>query len=378
MSEPRLSVNSLMRVVEQSLFNEMLLDIYLKEKYDLGTDSKLPDFKVLKLVNIKKRIGFLWSITLLCSPFLVVTKILIQWLLSIVYSFSKNTFLSQVFILTTSVANNERIKKCVADLPGGNKTSFQLSEFGFLSSSQAPFEVVKLICENCRSIFKLFFGVNKNKLSLILHYHNSFEMLLLAKFVNSNPQFIYATDDHYQRWAFVMSHVADRLHIVQHGYLDIVADINFQYKFGRAENIFIWREQDKSKFSCYINCDQFLYAPLALDLVMSELGDQCLFLASSSPHLDIETDFLRVFKKRSNVKVIVKLHPLHNYHVNVEMLLSQADEIWEGVSFPFCKVFVSFNSALEVSYSASGCSVIRLENYASPHEATDHVLRSLQ
>ena len=378
MSEEPMSVKKLMRVVEQSLSNEMKLDVFIKNKFCLRDEARLPDFKILKLIVIKKRIGFFWNIALAASPIIVAAKILAQWAVSILYSLSTNSYHSTTFIRTTSSANNERIRRCVGNDSDASQLSFQLDSLRFLSKSQSLLEIVELIFENLKSLTNLCFGVSDNKLSLLLHYNNSFEMLLLAKFINSNPQFSYVTDDHYQRWSFVMSHLAKRLQIVQHGYLDNVREINFDYEFGDADSIFVWREEDKLNFSNFIKCDQYFYASLSLDLAMSEFGEKCLFLASSSPHLSVEIDFLTLLKRKSDTKIIVKLHPLHTYPIEVEYLLVQADKIWTDDDFPFCKVFVSFNSALEIPYAASGCAVVRLESYDCNQDALNDVIMRLQ
>ena len=364
----------LMEVVEHSLINELCLDRYIKSQNKTQDYKSLPNFKVIKLVTIKKKLGLMWKFAFLCLPAIVIGKLIFQWILAFVYSFSTNIYKSQVFILSTSTANNQRIKKCLGT-EYDNDDAFLLGNFRYLARSQRSIEICKLVVENLRSLLRLLIGSQKDKISHIMHFNNSFEMLLLAKFVSSNPQYAYVTDDHYQRWSFVLSHVASRLKIIQHGYLDSANDIQFNYDFGRADTIFLWRAEDKDKFSCFLQCDEYLSVPLDLDLVNSKLGENCIFLASSSPFLDAEIKFLAVLRQICDSKVLVKLHPLHSYGKNVNELLKQADEIWSGDEFPKCRIFVSYNSALGEAYAASGCSVLKLIDFKSVTEASEEVVR---
>ena len=230
----------LMEVVEHSLINELCLDRYIKSQNKTQDYKSLPNFKVIKLVTIKKKLGLMWKFAFLCLPAIVIGKLIFQWILAFVYSFSTNIYKSQVFILSTSTANNQRIKKCLGT-EYDNDDAFLLGDFRYLARSQRSIEICKLVVENLRSLLRLLIGSQKDKISHIMHFNNSFEMLLLAKFVSSNPQYAYVTDDHYQRWSFVLSHVASRLKIIQHGYLDSANDIQFNYDFGRTDTIFLWR-----------------------------------------------------------------------------------------------------------------------------------------
>ena len=57
------------------------------------------------------------------------------------------------------------------------------------------------------------FGTNRT--ALLLHARDSTNMLLLAKFARSHPNDLFATDCHYQRWSFILSHTARDLTLVQ-------------------------------------------------------------------------------------------------------------------------------------------------------------------
>ena len=364
----------LMEVVERSLDNELCLDRYLKSRHKLQNYENLPNFKVIKLANIMKKMGPLWKVTLFCLPAVVIGKLIFQWILAFLFSFSTITCKSQVFILSTSTANNQRIKKCLGT-EYDDDDAFLLGNFQYLARSQRTIEISKLVVENLTSLSRLLVGSQRDIFSRIMHFNNSFEMLLMAKFVSSNPQYAYVTDDHYQRWSFVLSHVASRLKIIQHGYLDSANDIQFNHDFGRTDTIFLWRAEDKDKFSCFLQCNEYLSVPLDLDLVKSKLGENCIFLASSSPFLDAEIKFLAALRQVCDLKVLVKLHPLHSYGKNVNELLKQADEIWSGDEFPKCRIFVSYNSALGEAYAASGCSVLKLIDFKSATEASEEVVR---
>ena len=204
---------------------------------------------------------------------------------------------------------------------------------------------------------------------MLLHTRDAFALLMLAEFARLNPEATFITDDHYQRWSFVLSTAAQRLWIVQHGFL--YEDINFPYGYGRVACLICRNPLFLPKFEAYYEIDTMVTLPTELVLNPSEIGARAVFLASSSVSIDAELALIITLKQRSKAPVIVKLHPHHSYDDRASQLTSLADRVAAADEFPDCRVLVTFNSFVEFEYRGLGKTTVSIERAGSVERALE-------
>ena len=178
------------------------------------------------------------------------------------------------------------------------------------------------------------------------------------------------TQVHYQRFAFIVSNLeCSNFVIVQHGYID--DSIKFPSEFGKIDNLLLRDLQFLKSFEVYYKVSNYsLLARNKTSIFSSENLRTTCFLASSSPFIDSEIKFAEFFKKKYNIKLLVKKHPTHVYDRNkLKILLSFADKEWvDDLRFPNSHLFVSYGSFLEYEYKSAASFTFKLSDYFSIEE----------
>jgi hypothetical protein len=188
---------------------------------------------------------------------------------------------------------------------------------------------------------------------------------MLTVYILDNPDVVVLTEDHYQRFAFIISNLKCKIFvIVQHGFID--DSIKFPKKFGKIDHLFLRDINFLKSFETYYKVDNYsiLLRNNASFFSNKNVVASC-FLASSSPFVDSEIKFANLFKSKYNFKLIVKKHPRHIYNrEKLNTLFSLTDEEWtDEFSYPNSCLFISHSSFLEFDYISAGSYTFKLIDY---------------
>lgn len=360
-----------------ALCNERQIDIHFSTKV-LKQPGKggLPYFKVMKLRIWHSRLGLLFWPIITLAACLIPLLAVIQWGQALLSSFGARPVRMAIQSVEASAANKALIARAVAHMQSGQPTPVQFSAQNprFLAAALGPVGIFRCIWAHIRLLDRILL-TGPTRTDLLLHARDAFAMLMLAEYARVNPDAIFITESHYQRWAFILSHRAKRLWIVQHGYL--YDDIDFPYPYGRVTCLICRDPLFGPKFETYYAVDTMTTLPSGLVLNTGDTGDSAVFLASSSVSIDAELALIAALKQRSKAPVIVKLHPHHNYDNRVNKLTSLADKVVTAEEFPDCRVLVTFNSFIEFEYRALGKKTVSIDRAGSVEHALHEVLDAL-
>lgn len=217
-------------------------------------------------------------------------------------------------------------------------------------------------CVVATALFTLYGRILRTsgaRADLALHARDALGMLALAAFAQQRPERRFWTDDHYQRWAFVLSHAPARLHVVQHGFFD--TGIEFPVRFGPIDLLAVRHDRFITQFATYFDVRRWYI--FVNDLSFDDLEqDHVLLLASSAPHIDEEIALLRAIRPGLGRPIAVKLHPAHRYDNRRQSLLDLADIVCAPHQRPRADIFVSHSSFMEFDYAAAGAATCSIQH----------------
>ncbi|MDA7855144.1 hypothetical protein N9A68_05625 [Cyclobacteriaceae bacterium] len=285
----------LYKLIYDAFNNEIAIQRHLMEKY-LKVQGFVP-FKILQFSSLFLKPSFFYSLFLrifcgccfLLHLFLgVLLFILYPLRLIEVGKRTKN-------LIITSNPYKVIVREAITQL------KLQPTDFIDASISNLLFLVRKTHLIN---FLFFFFGFTKylirnakNPFLFLLQYTDLLRLYLVSAYIIDNPNIAVITEDHYQRFPFIVSNLrCSNFIIVQHGYID--DSIHFPSKFGRIDNLFI---RDIQFLECFDNYyDVISYKILVRNMTSffskMDYKDSC-FLASSSPHIDSEIKFVEYLKK---------------------------------------------------------------------------------
>lgn len=351
--------NKLIINLSKSLENEIEIDRSIKKAFNI--DSELPNFKILKLVNIKNKLGFLFFIfkpMYLLYVFFAQIFYTFQSILPLITFKSKvridNT--DKLFLLTTQ--NNKSLIFDAFHSLYSNDETFNLNEinFKYLYENLTRYEILKAIILNT---YFIFYIVSKYKFNfeIIANTRDSLFLIIFIIFLAKQKDNLIITDDHYQRWSYLISIYSNNSVIVQHGYIS--DKISFKNNFGDIKNILLRDLSFKNSFLKYFQLSTYSILQRRLNTI-SFTSQFTIFLASSSIYVDEEIKFINTLK--SIIKdffLIIKPHPVHVYDDRLKSLISFADMVCEKDINPNCNIFISFASFMEFDYKS-----ISIKTYA--------------
>ena len=187
---------------------------------------------------------------------------------------------------------------------------------------------------------------------------------------------VLVTDDHYQRWAFVMSKTNSQLTLIQHGELDF--NIDFESSYGKIETLLAYDRASVSAFqNYYSSVENFEISHNLIELDASNSNKDSLLLASSFPFIDDEIQFLISFNAAYNYPIIIKFHPAHKYDARKKTLAECAAYFCKNSEYPQCRLLVTYNSSIARIYQAHGIPVLFLANYESSKAAVSRAIEIL-
>lgn len=358
----------LWRSVLWALENERCLDLqYRANSTSLRDDEPVPNYKVMKQLALRNRLGLFYR------PFIWVALILIpvvavaDWVCAVVTSFlSTGVRSANLHIVATTLVNIELIEEALATEPDfpAQRIDHDLLNRRRLSSELGLRKVLFCIVSHVRLLWQILWNGAGRRSDLILHSRDAMVLLMLACYARSHPDHAFATEDHYQRWAYLLSHHSRHLSVVQHGALD--AAIPFAHPLGSISTLYLREQGGWRDFEKYYKVrESRLFLP-ARKFKKSKFSDSAVFIASSFPHIDSEIELARLIKGACHVPIIVKFHPAHHYDKRRLVLAALADYICADDEHPACRVFVSHNSFMENDYRACGTPAFSMERLGGP------------
>ncbi len=364
-------------LVLHALRNELDLDKRDREKFSIGVAYF--DYKVLKQVALRKRLGFLtsgflWLIAVSIPAFLISKAALLCFFPLL--PAKRVAFCRAAWAVPSTSTNEILVRSAVAKLGAGEPKVINPNKiFVGVGPLMRQRDRLFVICDVVRLLHRIL-SLNSDRISLFLHARDAIELLILVKFAKSRESDLFVTDCHYQRWSFVLSHAAQRISLVQHGRLD--PDIPFRYRGGSVCKALVRDKDSADVFRRYYEkIGEFMvHSPYEV-LEANRHGANAVFLASSFPSLDLEISFLIALRAVSTCPVIIKLHPVHRYDSRKADLISVADYVCRPDENPDCGVFVSHSSSMELLYGHWGIPTVSLSSECTIEAAVVRTLSYL-
>lgn len=363
-------------LLHEALLNEMCLDRRYVELFKPQGDF-LP-YKVMRQIALKHRLGAALTPILLLVAAIMPMVLLLSWLNALVRSIRRDVSAigCTAWIVPTIKTNNSLIRSALNE--AGVTASPRL--LGNLAA-QLPrllgfWNVLAVAPALLYLQWRLLVTSSGFRTALLLHARDAVTFLLLARFARLRPEDVFATECHYQRWSYVLSHRASHLVLVQHGLLDDL--IPFPCRGGEVKVIVVRDEDSAQVYKRYYRLVRELrvHAP-QVELNTTPCAAPAVFLASSFPTIDQEIAFARAWRERQSAPLIVKLHPAHLYDERGAALTRLANHQAKSDENPSCAVFVSHSSSMELLYRTLGIRTVTLSRELSTAAAVESVMRAM-
>lgn len=366
--------------VFQALENERCLDLrYRAMSTSLRDDERVPNYKVMKQLALRNRLGPLYRPFITIALALIPVLAIIEWLFAVPASLAgagaprRGNF----HIVATTPTNIDLIEEAVAKDSSlqGFVVDRDLLSLRQLSAELGLRGVVSCIASHALLLVYILQLERSKRTDLLLHSRDALMLAMLVFYAQQHPDHGFATDDHYQRWAYLLSHHSSSLFIVQHGFLD--QHIHFANPFGVVRVLYVRDPQFISQFSSYYRIlESKLFSPLR-KLAQNPFADRGIFIASSFPSIAAEIDVVKLIKARCDVPVIVKFHPAHQYDQQKQILAALVENVCTDEVYPSCRIFVSHNSFMEFDYRVCGVPTFSISRLGGAVNTAQAILNLL-
>lgn len=359
----------------EALDNERCLDARYRAVF--SPPGRYIDYKVMKQVALRRRLGFLLTPALFTLATLMPLLLLARWIRALAASFRTKPPMAGklVWILPTTPTNEPLIRSGLAAGHCALPVAVITDLVRDLSPRLGTIRIWTVGASTVRLLTDVLASPGR-RIERLLHARDAIDLLILAEFAHMRVEDVFATDDHYQRWSYVLSHSTGDLRLVQHGVLD--PQIDFPHRGGEVRQLLVRDEFSAQTFGRYYASIQHtvFHAP-NIDLDPNRFCREAVFIASSFPMIDDEIAFARALRQRHSAPIIVKLHPAQRYDARKSALLELASHICKPGENPQCRVFVSHSSSMELIYRAHGVPTVSLRREVTTAAAVDAVIRRL-
>jgi hypothetical protein len=361
--------------IYNALENERCLDLrYRFLNPDLINSLKLPNYKVMRQVALHKRLGRWYQLFILAAQVAVPIFAVVAWIAALVLSLTGRPpqRASMVHVIATTPNNLALVEAALSgreEIAG--EYDAQLRSLKRLSAELGPRGVARCVKAHIVLFGRILALPSGQRKDMVLHARDAFGLIMMSHFAETHPDHFFVTDDHYQRWAYLLSHSSPRCVLVQHGFLD--SGIEFENPFGAVKTVFLRDSSFRKCFERYFAVASFSEFAAVKSLKQNAFAGRALFLASSFPSIDLEIQLLRQVLARVDVPVIIKLHPAHTYDDRKNVLTALASHVCSGNEYPDCRVFVSAGSFMEFDYRALGRTTFSISRFSNVESAADAV-----
>lgn len=364
-------------LVAEALDNERALDVnYRATRTALPIGGPVPNFKVMKQLALQAQLGRIYPLLIAVAPLAVLLAAPWQWLLLLIGATGgRRASLPDdaCRVFATSEGNRAIIDAALDSDPRTSTLPRYQIRFGLWAMG------AEIGWSSCATVVRahlrwLHYALTRpagERRDLLLHGHDALALLGLASLARQ-AQGIFVTDDHYQRWAHVLSKTAEDFRIVQHGFLD--EELVLPHVGGAVTCLYLRDILFRDSFARYYAIvDHRLFSPSA-GFVQTPLSDSALLLASSYPSIDEEIMLLDAVRAScGELPVIVKFHPAHRYDARRDQLAARATCVYEGTGNPACRIFASHGSFMEFDYRRHGVATVSIARSGSVQAATNEI-----
>lgn len=367
----------LWKLVAEALNNERAFDInYRATRTTLPKDGPVPNFKVMKQLALQTQLGRLYPLLIAVAPLAVLLAVPWQWLLLLVGATGGRRaplLDGACWVFSTTEDNRTIINAALDSDPQTAALPRHSIRFGLraLGAEIRWSSCAAAIRAHVRWLQYALTRPAGERRDLLLHGHDALALLGLVSLARQ-ARSIFVTDDHYQRWANVLSHAAEDFRIVQHGFLD--EELVLPHVGGTVTCLYLRDSLFRASFARYyrIVCHR-LYSPPA-SFVQTPLSEGALLLASSFPSIDEEVRLLDAIRAScGDLPIIVKFHPAHRYDSRKDLLAARATLVYEGRGNPGCRIFASHGSFMEFDYRQQGIPTVSIARSGSAEAAADEI-----
>ena len=370
------------RRVADALENERAIDLqYRKTSTTLLADDPIPNFKVMKQLAVQAQLGPLYRAAVVIAPLLVLLAVPLQWIrltMGAILGTRKNAATSRNCRVLATTIDNRILIDAALDMDEGIRTlprrpvALGLHALGAeLGACRAMWAVVV----HGRLLRYLLGRPSGERRDLLLHARDALALVSLTLLASASDD-TFATDDHYQRWAHLLSHASRDLRVVQHGFLDDLLDL--PHRGGQISMLYLRDRCFLSAFERFYVVRQYRTFIPNSSFVSTPLSSNAVLLASSFPSIDAEIALIDAIHARSRAPVIVKFHPAHRYDSRREALVARASLVYEDQGNPACRVFVSHRSFMEFNYINQGVFSVSIARSGGVEAACAEILAYLE
>lgn len=368
---------ALWRLVADALENERALDVkYRASSTALPPSGLVPNFKVMKQLALKAQWGWAYPLLIAVAPIAVLLAVSWQWLLLLLSAFSGPRVkppAKACWVLATSEDNRTIINAALdsdphtATLPR-HQIQFNIRAMG---AKIGWVGCISAMHAHLRWLVHALTRPAGERRDLLLHGYDALALLGLVLLARQTKG-IFVTDDHYQRWAHVLSYSVEDFRIVQHGFLD--EELVLPHRGGSVSFLYLRDIMFRPSFMRYYNVvEHGLFSPPA-NFVQTPISNVALLLASSFPSIDEEIRLMTALRATCDaVPIIVKFHPAHRYDSRRGRLAALSTVVYEGVGNPACRIFVSYGSFMEFDYRRHGVATVSIARSGSVHAALQEI-----
>ena len=356
----------------EALRNERDLDLRWRATLP-GLDAGVPNYKVMKQVALRNRFGRLYPLFIALATLAMPLLGLVQWPVALAHALRGRgrDRAARAHFLVLLPADLPLMKHALPELAADT----DLLAPRHLAAQLGPRAVLACVAAHARLIIAILGAPAGQRRDLLLHARDAFAMLMLGRHAREYPHDTYVTVDHYQRWAFLLSHESANLRIVQHGFLD--GEIAFTHRPGRVHTLHLRHPDFEREFARFFEIGHAVTFTPAFDFAATPAGGDAVLLASSFPMIDDEIALLARLRERSPVPVVVKFHPAHHYDARRARLAALADHVSDR-GHPACRIFVSHSSFMEYDYRTAAAATFSIRRSGGVDNALEDILQALQ
>lgn len=375
-----ISVCPIWLAVLRAIENERCLDLhYRATRPDLRDDKGVPNYKVMKQLALRNRLKFMYPVFIGLAPVFAPILALFQWMQAILLcSIQGRTDDRNVLhIIPTTPVNIDLIRLVVCNEPAlnGRHIDQDCLFLTRLSRELGLRTVLHCVGSHIRLIHLILKMDRFTRRDLLLHARDAFVLIMLTRYARDRPNHVFATDDHYQRWGFLLSWSCTDFRIVQHGFLD--SNIRFPHSFGNLHTVYVRDPSFVPIFARYYKIlESKIFSPIG-KMTTNPFTGTGLFLASSFPSIDQEIALVELLKAHWDLPVIVKFHPAHTYDDRRGQLAALASHVCSDEDRPACLIFVSYNSFMEFDYKAAGIPTFSIASFSGVAETAEAIFALL-
>lgn len=367
----------LCRLVADAIENERALDERYRVRFtNLPPSGLVPNFKVMKQLALQARLGPLYPILIALAPIAVLLAVPWQWLLLLIGAASSLKAALPVEVCRVLATTESNLAIIYAALDSDPRIAHLPRHQIHFDSRAIGAEIgwsgcILAMRAHFRFLVYVLTRPTRVRRDLLLHGHDALALLGLSQLA-LNTGHIFVTDDHYQRWAHVMSHAAEDFRIVQHGFLD--EELVLPHAGGAVTCLYLRALLFRASFMRYYAIvEHWLFSPPA-KFDPTSISSNALLIASSFPSIELEIKLLDAIRACcGTVPIIVKFHPAHKYDSRREQLAARATTVYEGTGNPACRVFASHNSFMEFDYRQHGVATVSIARCGSVEAAANEI-----